>query len=104
MLVGFKVLLRYMHTFESYFFLNFSNIIIMALLRYFTPFIQDGHFRMLTFKAVDIFPSLDQKACISRSSSFKAVELIHSLAKAATEVHITGPNPKKFIQNYMRIY
>ena len=40
---------------------------IWAQLRYFTPFIQNGHFRILTFKAVDIFYSLDQKGCISKS-------------------------------------
>ena len=33
-------------------------VIISAQLRYFTPFIENGHFRVLTFKAVDIFHSL----------------------------------------------
>ena len=59
-------------------------------LGYFTSFFQNGYFRMLTFKAVEIFHSLDQKVCISRCHTFKAVEIFHFLARAVTKVHITG--------------
>ena len=46
-------------------FITLKNKASVAQLRYFTPFIENEHFRVLTFKAVDIFHSLVQKTCIS---------------------------------------